>query len=589
MLNSILNTRFTIFLIILLYLALAFFNINYPGLNTDEAFHGVASNNIFKDVSAIGEGKTQFLGCYLILFKRIFPIMPSDYYGAVIPYLFYPFIRILGSNAISLRTGCIFIFTIFLLLVYQLCKGWFGKRAGILATLLTATSLTFVQHSRVGLYRCEIIVMFLFWVGLFFLIKYSQKRKYLFLSLSFFFFGLGLSTKINFLYYIVALTLAYLIIGRKLDLLGSFNIKKVVIMLVSFCLGSFFMIVYNIKKPWITIKQLLSVLIDPNGTEKYTTGLAMNNWNYLDNLGIRLMDLFTLLKGDISARIDWGVTKTSIIESFSPLITNLSAAPLVLVLFFALFSSGLSKIIRQRILFLYILYSAVFLLSPFTISGFCQGHLLVLLPFPQVAVAIFLDYIWSMSEQRKIFFVRIFGWFLITSILLFNIWMNIYFNMQMKRTGGYGRWSTAINELADYLEKNNITAPVMFGYGLHSNLIFLTGKKVDPIIYEKLYPQPIAFAYEQLFSSTEQIFYLTLSPADDELEDFFATEDTPGKARGLGKDTRKEFYRLFSGDQSKFNRDLFMRFIKEFGRKKELVRVFMNNVGMPVYWLYKIY
>lgn len=164
----ILNTKGAILLIVLLYIALAAFNINYPGLNTDEAFHGVASNNIFKDASDIAKGKTQFLGCHVILFGKIFPIMPSDYYGAVIAYLFCPFIRILGSNAIALRLGCIFIFAIFLFFVYQLCKVWFGKRVGLLAALLTATNLAFVQYSRVGLYRCEIIVMFFFWVGLFF-------------------------------------------------------------------------------------------------------------------------------------------------------------------------------------------------------------------------------------------------------------------------------------------------------------------------------------------------------------------------------------------------------------------------------------
>ncbi len=580
-----LNTKGAIFLIILLYLSLAMFNINYPGLNTDEAFHGVASNNILKNSSDINKGKLTFLGCYIILFGKIFPIMPSDYYGAVIAYLFYPFIHIFGSNAIALRLGCIFIFAIFLLFVYQLCKIWFGTRVGLLAALLTATNLAFVQYSRVGLFRCELIVMFFFWAGLFSLIKYSEKKKYSFLCLSFFFFGLGLSTKINFLYYIVALTLAYLTMGKRSNLLGPLNIKKVAVMLLSFCLGAFFIIVYNIKKPWVTIKQLLSVLMDPHGTERYTAGMAVNNWNYPDNLGMRLRDLLTLLKGDISSRFDWGVNKTCIIETISPLITSLTIISLVLVLFLALFSSSLPKITRYRILFLYIIYLVVFFLSPFTLSGFNQGHLLILLPFPQVAIALFLSYIWRRAEQRKIILVRIIGWFLIISILLFNIWMNIYFNVQMKKDGGYGHWSTAIYELVDYLQENNITAPVMFGYGLHSNLMFLTGNKVMPVIYDKFFPQPIIPAYKQLFSDNEQIFYLTLTPDEEELEDFFANENMSGK----DKSTLEKFFKQLSGDQSKFHRDLFMKCIQESGRKKGLEKIFTNNVGLPVYWLYRIY
>ena len=160
----------------------------------------------------------------------------------------------------------------------------------------------------------------------------------------------------------------------------------------------------------------------------------------------------------------------------------------------------------------------------------------------------------------------------------------------MKKTGGYGRWSTAIDELVDYLQKNNITSPVMFGYGLHSNLMFLTDNKVTPIIYDKFYPQPIISAYKELFSNNGQIFYLTLTPEKDELEDFFSHENLSGKDPGLGKKVAlMEFSKRFSGDQSKFHRDLFMKFIREFGEKKELEKVFLNRVGHPVYWLYKIY
>jgi len=585
MLKPLLNTKSAVFLIILIYFSLATFNINYPGLNTDEAFHGVASNNILKDASDIKKGRTQFLGCHVILFGKIFPIMPSDYYGAVIPYLFYPFIRILGSNAIALRFGSIFISAIFLLFVYHLCKIWFGKRVGLLATLLTATNLAFVQYSRVGLYRCEIIVMFFFWVGLFFLIKYSQKKKYYFLCLSFFLFGIGLSTKINFLYYIVALTLAYLIIGKRLNLLSPFNIKKAIIMLLSFCLGSFFIIVYNIKEPWITVRQLLSVLTDPHGTSRYTNAMGANNWAYLNNLAVKSQHLFTLLGGDISDKVYWGVFGNYAIELFSVLMTGLIIASLVVLLFLALFRPGLSKIIRYRILFLYVIYATVFLLSPFTLSAFNQGHLLILLPFPQVALAIFLIYIWQRAEQSKIILMKLFVGFSISFIIFFNIVTNIYFNIQMKKIGGYGRWSTAIGELADYLQKNNITSPIMFDYDLHSNLLFLSDNRVSPVIYDKFYPEPLIAAYKKLFSANREIFYLSITPEKIEMEEIIAS----GSWRMGDLKRKKEFPRLFLEGPNKYHKDLFMNFIKKSGKKKELKKVFFNNAAHPVYWLYRIY
>ena len=45
---------------------------------------------------------------------------------------------------------------------------------------------------------------------------------------------------------------------------------------------------------------------------------------------------------------------------------------------------------RPKVLFLYIVYGTVFFLSPFTVSNLDPGHLVVLLPFPQIATALFL-------------------------------------------------------------------------------------------------------------------------------------------------------------------------------------------------------
>lgn len=584
-LKSFLACKRSISAIILFYILLAIFNINYPGLNTDETFNGVVSTNILKDAVT---GKTQILNRHLVLFGRIFPVTASEYYGPIVPYLIYPFIRTLGLNTISLRLSSIFILAIFLFFVYQLCKLWFGERVGFLATLLTATNLVFVQHSRVGLFRGEIFVMAFFWLGLSFLAKYSENRKYLFLFLSFFFFGLSLNTKITFLYYAVGLILAYLIIGRRFDLLGILNTKKVIVILFSFCLGSFLLIVYNIIDPWVNFKQLFSAMTDINSAGLYTTAPA-NNSHYLRNLGTRSRDAFTILSGDISSRLDWGVVENSNIEIISPLITGLALISLVTVIFLALFSSSPSKIIRYRILFLYIIYVSVFFLTPFTLSAFNQGHLLILLPFPQITMAIFLGYILEKAEQRKLVFVKLFGWFLITAALLFNIWMNIYFNIQMKRTGGYGRWSTAIVELTDYLKKNKITSPVMFGYGLHTNLIFLSGNEVVPQIYDKFYPKPIIPEYKRLFSEKKPIFFLTFTPDGNELEDLFANGSRSDKKTGLKKDLFCMLYMRFMKDENVAYRDLFMKSIQESGKKKELEKVFLNRSGQPVYWLYKIY
>ena len=580
----ILNSQAPILLIILVFLILTLLNINYPGLNTDEASNGVAGSNILRDVGDIAGGKPPLLYCHVTLFGKIFPIMQSQYCGATIAYLVFPFFRFFGANAVGLRLCSILILAIFLLFLYYFCKNWFGNRVAIMASLITATNLAFVQYGRLGLYRTEIFVMSFFWVGLFFLIKYAQAKRYLFLILSFLFFGLSFSIKITFLYYAVALTVAYLLIGRKPGLLGTFKIKEVVLMLFSFCTGAFLIITYNIMEPWVTVKQLFSVLTNAQATSANTIGEGAKNWDYLNNFSQRLMQSFSLLKGDISDRFFWGVFENNTIEAFSLSAVILVIGSLVLLLGVVLFTSSLPKITRSRVLFIYILYSILLLLSPFTMCGLNQGHLLVLLPFPQVAMAIFLCYLWDIAWQFKKTLIKVFVGFLLSFTILFNIFMNLYYNIQMQRTGGFGRWSTAINELVDYLKENNITAPVMFDYDLHSNLIFATDNKVVPIIYDKFYPKSVALAYNELISSNRKIFYLTITPEESEREELLRNESY----RVQDKKFSNDYLAMFSADKNSYYKDLFMQFAKESGRKVQLEKVFLNRAGVPVYWLYKI-
>jgi 4-amino-4-deoxy-L-arabinose transferase-like glycosyltransferase len=582
--KSILNSQIPILLIVLVFLILALWNINYPGLNTDEAAKGVVSSNILRDASDIAQGKIQLLGYHVILYGKIFPIMEAQYSGATIPYLIFPFIRFFGLNILALRLCPVIIMAIFLFFLYYFCKNWFGVKVAIAASLITATNLVFVQYSRLGLYRSEIFVMAFFWFGLFFLIKYAQIKRYLFLILGFLFFGLSFSIKITFLYYAVALTIAYFLIGKRNGLLGIFKIKEIAIMLVSFCAGAFFVISYNVIEPWITAKQLFSVLTNVQATSVNTIGEGAKNWDYLNNFSQRLMQFFGILRGDVGDRFFWGISGNSAMEVFSSLAVILVIICLGLLLATALFIPSLTKIGKNRVLFICIIYLAVLLLSPFTMSGFDQGHLLVLLPFPQLALAVFLCTLWSVVSKNKKLVKAIVG-FLFVFTIFFNIFMNLYYNMQMQRSGGYGRWSTAIGELADYLKKNNITAPVMFDYDLYANLIFSTDNQVVPRIYDKFYPEPAVLAYNELTLTNREIFYLTITPEESEREHLLTNEFFRAQNGIFWRDYLKNL----SSNKNKYYKDLFMQYVKKSGRVVYLERVFLNRAGVPVYWLYKIF
>jgi sulfur carrier protein ThiS len=525
-------------------------NLNYPGINVDEASDGIVTSYILKDVSNNPKSKLMITNCYIILFNKIFPIMSGEYLGSVSSYLIFPFSLIFGLNVISLRVTSIFISALTILFIYFSCKIWFGRRVAFLASLLTATNLLFVQYSRVGLHREEIFIIFFFWAGLFFLAKYSEAKKNLFLYLSLYSWGLGLSAKIIFLWYAIGLIVAYLILRKRVNLLLSLKIRQKIIVVLSFGLGAIFIILYNIKSPGIIVRVLThSLFLSPF---KEGSSPQINNLDYLTNLGTRIPHLIVLLKGNIVDAIDWGVIKMYSLESLSLFIITLTFISFMSVLILTLFSRN--KPIKYRILFFYILYFTVMALTPFTVSGFHPGHLLVLLPFPQIVMALFLDYIWQWSRQKKILLTTIYSIFLVP-VLLFNIWMNIYFNIEMKKNGGYRRWSTAIYELADYLDRKNIQ-PLTFGCGLKENIAFLTNERIVPAIYDelKITREGLIKEYKRLYQKKEPIFYLTKM-----------------------------------SEESQLFLNLFMKLAAENGKEKILEKIFFNRAGHPVYWLYKIY
>lgn len=545
--------KLLIFFPVTLFLILTIYNLHYPGISIDEAGDGIVSNYILKDASIAKQG-LMITNYYIVLFNRIFPVMSGDYVGSVFSYLVFPFLHIFGLNAISLRITPIFFSAWTILFIYLFCRGLFDRRVAFLSALLTAVNLVFVQYSRVGLYREEIFIIFFFWAGLFLLGKYSETKKSLFLYLCLFFWGLGFSTKIIFLWYALSITVAYMILGRKFNLLTAFDFRQSIISVLSFCLGSIFIILYNIKKPAITIKIILHSLFV--GPFKWTSSdvlasVHINNLAYFANLKTRIPHLIMLLKEDIADKADWGIIHICPIEGLSPVIAGLTLISFVSVLIFTLFSR--TNPIKYRVLFLYTIYVTLIALTPFTPSGFDPGHLIILLPFPQIVMALFLNYIWQWARHKKIILISVYSIFLIP-VFLFNIWMNIYFGSEMKASGGYRRWSTASYELKDYLDKQKIR-PIMFGVGLKETIAFLTNERVVPLIlYSKLSLSDLAKEYKLLSFKKEPIFYLTMH----------SEEYLP-------------------------NVSLFMKLAQDDGKKIVQERIFLNRAGDPIYWLYKIY
>ncbi|MBL7131193.1 MAG: glycosyltransferase family 39 protein, partial [Candidatus Omnitrophica bacterium] len=530
-----------IFIIIAIFLTLSLPYIYNPGLNIDEADKAITCDIMFKNTLTVPQDV--LAGYHITLFNRFVPTMASPYSGRIHVYLMYIFSRLFGVNVFSLRLSSIVVSAFTLYFIYLLCKMWFGYRVAAITVLLTATNLFFVQYARLGYYREVVFILFFFWAGFFLISKYLRERKLYLLCLSFFLFGLGLTTKITMLFYLASLAISFMLLNRKFKLLLGVNIKHASLALLSFCAGSFYLILFNIREGWMTVKLLLNALMRPSP--------GYNNLAYLYNLRERIKHLMELLGGNISERFEWGVTEGHFMESIAPVLVALFFISFIFVFLYMFFLKG--KIEKHKIMFFFIFYITVFFLTPFTIGGSNPGHLLLLLPFPQLVVALSIDYIWMKSKDERMAFGV--ASLLLAPFLVFHVATNIHFHKEMKRNGGYRRCSTAIYGLTDYLIEKGIYSPVTFGWGLHHNIAFLSKYKVVPNQLDENYSlEYIEREYRRLSLKNEPIFFLTKGSED-----------------------------------CMPNLNLFMRLAEKDGRNKEPHKVFYNHAGEPVYWLYKIY
>jgi len=462
-------------LILLLFLSLTLSNINLPGLHTDEAAHGVLASYILKppNIPFPSSG-------YCIRWRgRFFPIMSNTLYNdGIHSYLLLPFFLIFGRNVFSLRLFPIIFVFIGIIFIYFLCKKWFGRKIAVLAVLLTVTDPIFVHSVRVGFSILEPFTICYFWIGLFFFDKYLKSKNPSFFAISFFFWGAGLSRRLIFLFYIAAAVITCAIMGKKLIKNINIRFRHLLLGFFSFCIGSLPIIYFNIigVKPIIksgyTIRHLTKNLFLP--TEE-----GVNNLEYIRNLLIRILQFKDLILG---RGLQWTSDQLFPNYLFS-IIFFLGLVSVIILIFYKKQFTNL----KTKILFLYLFYTTVFILTPFTISFHRYNHLLIMFPFPQIIVSLFLGLIWALYKKSKKIIAIIY--LLVISLIICNISQSIYYHTQLREAGKKDYfWSSIIYELSDYLQKNKINKIFSLFHSLHYNTPFLTNNEVEVISVNYVFP-----------------------------------------------------------------------------------------------------
>ena len=399
------------------------------------------------------------------------PILGSTgyYVGPFESYLSLLSMSLLGINVIALRLPPIFFAIATLPFVFFFTKNLFGEISAFVTTLLLAIQPSLILWSRVGLYPFSIVVFFIC-SSLYMFQRWLWTRKTSWLVMGTFLLGLGFETFITFVWYIVALVTAVLIMRINTHI----RKRQIFLMTASFLAG-----VGPYLIPWLSGENIS--FFTRHAAVSYA---GVNNLMYVDNLILRLYHLRVLLEGSGFYHI-YGETRFS-----SPLATSLLGASLLgIVLLVALLKRAQGKG-SKRHLFLTALLTVILLQTPITISSLNPYQLLPLIPFSMMIIGSFVGSVWELDKVlRKSFHnpktrsllksCKVVLLLFLCSSVLMDLSTTMGYHNDLRQSGGVGRWNSAIYDAANYLVSANCNHILAGDWGLSYSLLVASGGKLD--------------------------------------------------------------------------------------------------------------
>jgi hypothetical protein len=463
-------------LALLLYLGLALYQLDLPGLNYDEALDAAPAVQTVLG-QPIDSAYTIALG------SRTWPLMVSQYVGPTTTYLLVAAFRIFGISAISVRATGVLIGLISLLLSWGFLKEYLDERVAGLSILLLAASPGFVFWSRmIAWVHFPLLPIAIATIWLLF--RWYSRRRGRYLVLAAFGLGFGLQTHIMFLLVWGGLGLAWLLLS---PWLGSgrgwrrwlwpwqiTGMRVWALGALALIIGASPMLIYNLPA---------------GGTIRYAGGrlasgesAKFRSWQDLvAAIPVSLRSLGALLSGG------WFAHRIGALHQ------NLLALPafglaLALITWLA---------VRRRLSYspARVAFCAILVLSMVLLRTLIEGadgihHLLVVWPLPQVLFAVSvlsltdstvrdLTLSSSVLSKRRALGLGALG--LIAACLIgAEAWTTLASHRSLAQTHGVGFFSDAIYTLAQDLEQSGAPQPIAMDWGFRRNLQVLTQNRVDP-------------------------------------------------------------------------------------------------------------
>lgn len=481
-----------------LFLALGAHQLGLPGLHYDEAKE--AGLNAMQLVT--GQPVTAFRDATVGLGPLRLPLMVQDYIGALNVILAIPFLAVGGVNTVALRWLPLLTAALTLVLVWRVARRLGGSVAGAAAALLLTVNPSFIFWSRQGIFVTNITALF-FMASLLTGLRWWQDRRPRDLWLTAFLWGLGLYAKLLFVWAIGAMVVVALLAGAwkarrwKLEA-GSWQraARNWGIAFICFLVPLSPLILFNVRTGGTFIS------IFGNLGQSY---YGVENSAYLANLATRLNQVVVLLRGDYF----WYLGEV-FANAWAP---GLAAGVIALAaLTWALTRRRGAEL--PAFLLPLALLALIVAQSAFTVSDLFITHYALLLPLIPLAGGLAASELVARrgggaegqmsrgaDELRNQFpyppiyqstncrllvtsFQLLASALAMAAILAWagsDLWTTLRYHRVLAISGGVASHSDALADLAAYLDREEVAAPVALDWGVDAPVRFLTAGRVNPV------------------------------------------------------------------------------------------------------------
>ena len=223
----------------LVFVVLGSLWISEVGIQTDEALFSAGIYPPFGDP--------------VHLFRKPFPLMVMSYVGTLKSYVWWPILSVWKPSPASLRFPAVVLAAITVWLFYLLLKRTVSVRAAVVGTALLAVDPIFLLTSRWD--WGPVVLQHLCLVGgMLAIVRFVQDGRTRWLALGAFVFGLGMWDKTIFLWSLVGLGLAAVVVFPR-SVVQRLRPKPIGIAALAFLAGASPLLLYNYRNDWETFRQ----------------------------------------------------------------------------------------------------------------------------------------------------------------------------------------------------------------------------------------------------------------------------------------------------------------------------------------------